>query len=363
MAKKIFTKIIGSGSYVPEVKVENNHFLTYDFYDSSKNKKIDKSNEEIIKKFREIAGIEERRWVRPDQVTSDIVTIAIKDACNDAGIDREELDFIIVGHNFGDIFEGSNCPDVLPSLANKVKEKLKIKNPGCICFDVIAGCPGWTQAMIVADSFIKGGIHKRGAVVGADALSRISDPHDRDSMIYADGAGAVIVEAKKSRKPVGIVSHSSRSDSIRYASMLTLGPSSNREIDQNKLYIKMQGHKLYLYAINHVPEIVKDSLEKAGIDISDVKKILIHQANEKMDDAMLKGLFKLYKKRKIPEGIMPMSISKLGNSSAATVPVIYDLVVKGQMDGHAINKGDYIVFISVGAGMNINSIVYKVPGK
>jgi len=363
MAKKIYTKIIGSGSCIPEVKIKNEHFLSYDFYDPSTNKKFDKSNEEIIEKFREITSIEERRWVRPDQVTSDIVTIAIQEACKDAEIDKEDLDFMIIGHNLGDIPEGSNCPDILPGLANKVKEKLKIKSPSCICFDVISGCPGWTQSMIVADNFIKSGLHKRGVVVGADVLSRISDPHDRDSMIYADGAGAVIVEGKKSRKPIGVISYSSRSDSIKYAGMLSLGPSANKEIDRNKLYVKMLGHKLYLYAINHVPEIVKESIEKAGIELSDIKKVLIHQANEKMDDAMLKGLFKLYKIRKIPDGIMPMSISKLGNSSTATVPTIYDLIMKGKMEGHSINKGDYILFVSVGAGMNINSIMYKVPVK
>jgi 3-oxoacyl-[acyl-carrier-protein] synthase III len=363
MAKKFFTKIIGSGSCIPDVKIENSHFLSYDFYDPSTNKKIDKTNEEIIEKFKEITGIEERRWVRHDQVTSDITAIAISDACKTAEVDVEELDFIIVGHNFGDICKQSYFIDVLPGLANKVKEKLKIKNPQCICLDIIAGCPGWTQAMIVADGFIKSGFYKRGAVAGADVLSRVADPHDRDTMIYADGAGAVIVEAKKSRRPVGIISHSSRTDSVRYAGLLSLGPSANPEIDKNKPYLKMVGHKLYLYAINFVPEIVKDSIEKAGIDLKDIKKVLIHQANEKMDDAMLKGLFKLYKMRKIPENIMPMSISKLGNSSTATVPTLYDLVMKGKMEGHSINEGDYILFVSVGAGMNINSIVYKVPKK
>jgi 3-oxoacyl-[acyl-carrier-protein] synthase-3 len=363
MAKKVYTKIIGSGSCIPEVKIENNHFLSYDFYDPTSNEKIEKSNEEIIEKFKEITGIEERRWVKPDQVTSDIAALAIMDACKTAEVDTEELDFIIVGHNFGDIRKGSNNTDILPGLANKVKEKLKIKNSKCICLDIIAGCPGWTQAMIVADSFIRSGTHQRGAVVGADVLSRISDPYDRDSMIYADGAGAVIVEAKKSRKPVGIISHASRSDSVRFVNMLALGPSANKEIDRNKMFIKMKGHKLYLYAINNVPETVKESIEKAGIQLSDIKKVLIHQANEKMDDAMLKGLFKLYKTRKIPEGIMPMSISKLGNSSTATVPTVYDLIMKGELEGHSINKGDYILFVSVGAGMNINSIVYKVPTK
>ena len=363
MKKQFYTKIIGSGSCIPEVQVKNEDFLSWKFFDPATKKPFDKPNEEIIEKFREITGIDERRWVRHDQVTSDIAALAIEDACQTAGIDMETLEFIIVGHNFGDIPAGSNSTDILPGLANKVKEKLKLKNPDCICLDVVSGCPGWTQGMIVADSFIKSGFRKIGAVVGADVLSRVSDPHDRDSMIYADGAGAVIVEAKRTRRPIGILSHASRSDSVKYASLLTYGPSENKEMDHGKQFIKMHGHKLYLYAISHVPEVVKESIDKAGIDIKDIKKVLIHQANEKMDEAMLKGVFKLYKARKIPEDIMPMSISKLGNSSTATVPTLYDLIKKGKLEGHSINPGDVILFVSVGAGMNINSIVYKVPVK
>jgi 3-oxoacyl-[acyl-carrier-protein] synthase-3 len=363
MKKQFYTKIIGSGSCIPEVQIKNEDFLSWKFFDSATKKELDKPKEEIIEKFREITGIEERRYVRHNQVTSDIVVIAIEDACKTAGIDKETLEFIIVGHNFGDVHEGTLCTDTLPGVANKAKDKLKINNPNCICLDVISGCPGWTQGMIVADSFIKSGFRKIGAVVGADTLSRVSDPHDRDSMIYADGAGAVIVEAERTRRPVGIISHASRSDSVKYASLLTFGPSANPEIDRNKNYLKMQGHKLYVYAINYVPDVVKESIDKAGIDVKDIKKVLIHQANEKMDEAMLKGVFKLYKTRKIPDDIMPMSISKLGNSSTATVPTLYDMIMKGKLEGHSINPGDYILFVSVGAGMNINSIVYKVPAK
>ena len=119
--------------------------------------------------------------------------------------------------------------------------KLKVKNPACICHDIISGCPGWTQALIVADSYIKSGFMKRGVVVGADVLSRISDPHDRDSMIYADGAGATIVEAVESEEPTGIIAHSSRSDSVKFANLLTLGESNNPDFESDDLFIKMVG--------------------------------------------------------------------------------------------------------------------------
>lgn len=359
MRKETYTRIIGTGSYLPPQIIKNSYFLNHEFYEPSKKKIVGKTNEEIIQKFKEITNIEERRYVDNNQVTSDIAALAITDACKSAGITLDSLDFIIIGHNFGDISHGSVQANTIPSLANKVKMKLDIKNPSCICHDIISGCPGWTQGMIIADAYIKSGFMKRGVVVGADVLSRISDPHDRDSMIYADGAGATIVEAIESDNPIGIISHSSRSDSVQFASLLTLGESNNPDINSNELFLKMAGRKLYIYAITTVPGIVKESIEKAGLELNDIKKVFIHQANEKMDESILSGIFKLYNEKNIPEGIMPMSIQKLGNSSSATVPTLLDLVLKGKMEGQEVNKGDYTILCSVGAGMNINSIVYK----
>ncbi|MBW1912434.1 MAG: ketoacyl-ACP synthase III, partial [Deltaproteobacteria bacterium] len=109
-----------------------------------------------------------------------------------------------------------------------------------------------------------------------------------------------------------------------------------------------------------VPEVVKQSLDKAGLSLTDVKKLLIHQANEKMDQAILKRLFKLYKIKDIPEHIMPMTISWLGNSSVATLPTLFDLLQRGKVNNHKLRSGDLAVFASVGAGMNINSIVYRM---
>ena len=359
MKKELYTRIIGTGSYLPPLVIRNDYFLNHEFYEPTKKKITDKTNEEIIQKFYEITNIAERRYVKDGQVTSDIASFAVQDACNTANIEMESLDFIIVSHNFGDIREGNVRMDALPGLANRVKMKLNIKNPDCICHDIISGCPGWTQALIVADAYLKSGYRKRGVVVGADVLSRISDPHDRDSMIYADGAGATVVEAVESDVPTGILCHSSRSDSVQYASLLTLGHSNNPDFQGNDQFIKMAGHKLYVYAITTVPMVVKESLDKAGLHLSDVKKVFIHQANEKMYEVILNNVYKLYNEQGNVMDIMPMSISKLGNSSTATVPTLLDMVVKGKMNGHKVEKGDYIVLCSVGAGMNINSIVYK----
>ncbi len=359
MTKRVYTKIVGTGSYLPTRVIGNEHFKSYTFFDPCTKEPFDKDNDEIIQKFKEITNISERRWISDELHNSDMAYMAIKEACESAKVDPETLDFIIVAHNFGDVNLETTRVDILPSLANKVKAKLGISNPSCFCHDIISGCPGWTQGMITADAYIKSGLAKRGVVVGSDVLSRISDPHDRDTMIYADGAGATIVEGVESEEPTGILAHSSRSDSVTYWNLLTNGSSFNPDFEGNDQFIKMVGHKLYVYAISYVPGVVKDSLDRAGLNLSDVKKVLIHQANEKMDEAILKNVFKLYHEKQIPEGIMPMTIEKLGNSSTATVPTLLDMVLKGKLEGQVINPGDYIVLASVGAGMNINSIVYK----
>jgi len=359
MTKRIYTKIIGTGSFIPERTITNEYFKDFVFYDHCSKQPLEKTNAEIIHKFKEITNISERRYIINEMNNSDMATSAARDAIESGGIDAESLDFIIVRHNFGDVDPVSTRVDILPSLANRVKAKLGIKNPACFCHDVISGCPGWTQSMIIADAYIRSGMSKRGIVIGTDVLSRISDPHDRDSMIYADGAGATLVEAIESEEPIGILAHSTRSDSVNYWNLLTNGKSFNPDFEGNDQFIKMSGHKLYVYAISNVPGVVKDSIDKAGLHLSDIKKVLIHQANEKMDEVILKNTFKLYGEKDIPEGIMPMSIEKLGNSSTATVPTLLDSILKGKMEGQAILPGDYIILASVGAGMNINSIVYK----
>ena len=198
--------------------------------------------------------------------------------------------------------------------------------------------------------------------MGADVLSRVSDPHDRDSMIYADGAGAAIMEGVESEVPVGILGHNSRSDALEYVNMLRMGYSYNPELAETKnFYLKMNGRRLYQYALEYVPQAIKAGLDKLHLHVNDVHKVLIHQANGKMDDAILKRLFKLYGMKEVKETIMPMTISWLGNSSVATVPTLLDIITRNDMEGHSISSGDNLVLASVGAGMSINSIIYKVP--
>ena len=360
MNENIYSIIIGTGSHIPARRVSNKHFLKNEFYDSE-GKKLDKTSEEIVGKVEEITGIKERRHVTDDIVTSDIAFQAAKNALASSNVDKESLDYIIVAHNFGDVRADSRRSDFFPSIASRVKQKLGIKNPGTIPYDLPFGCPGWLQGMIQANYYLKSGDAKRALVIGAELPSRISDPHDRDSMIYADGAGAAIIEAIKSDEPVGILSHAVRSDTLNHAYMLRMGKSYNPDYEGNELFIKMDGPKLYTYALKIVPQVIRESLTKAGLLLNNISKILLHQANAKMDRKILERLYDLCGEKEMPANVMPMIISWLGNSSVATLPTLLDLFLKGKLENHELKKGDVIVFAAVGAGLNVNSMIYKAP--
>ncbi len=353
MANAIIT---ATGSYLPAEQIPNAHFNERTFFDSN-GQRIQKPNPEVIRKLFEITGIEERRYLPRELSTSDMASLAAEAALE--GLDRESLDYIIVAHNFGDVLPGSLRLDTVPAIAARVKHRLRIRNPYTVAFDLPFGCPGWLQGVITADYFIKSGDAKRVLVIGAETLARIADPHDIDSMIYADGAGAALVEATD--QDAGVLSHVTRSDTFDHAYMLRMGESYNPQRSGSRLFIKMDGHEIYKYAVKTVPLVVKKNLEKSGLGLGDIRKILIHQANEKMDSAIIRRLFEIHKVKEVPADIMPMIISWAGNSSVATLPTLLDLILKGRLDGHRLGPGDHVVFASVGAGMNINSMVYRMP--
>jgi len=352
--------IVGTGSYLPTQIIQNKDFLNHSFYDQN-GIKLKDSNEEIINKLEKITEISERRYVTDNLMASDIGYFAARNALKSSGIDKESLDYIIVAHNFGDVSHTNKRSDFVPSLASRIKYKLEIENPNSIAYDIALGCPGWLQGVIQADYFIKSGDAKRILIIGTETLSRVSDPHDRDSMIYADGAGAIILEAKKNSEPLGILCHSARSDALSYANLLRMDKSNNPDHLGSELFLKMDGRKLYSYALNNTPQAIKDCIYKAGLSIQNINKFLIHQANGKMDEAILSRLYGLYDNQEIPENIMPMTISWLGNSSVATLPTLLDLLLKGELKNQELKSGDIAVFASIGAGMNINSFVYKMP--
>lgn len=352
------TIITGTGSYIPSKVVTNQDFSLNRFYDTD-GTAFDIPHEEIAQKFTAITGIVERRYATDDMLSSDMGVIAAERAIAYAGINKEEIDQIIVAHNFGDVRKSTIQGDAVPSLASRIKHGLNIENPACVAYDLLFGCPGWIQGLIHADSFIRNGIAKKCLIVGTETLSRVIDQHDRDSMIYSDGAGACILEGRESDNKTGILSHSMASFTKEEAFFLYFGKSNLDDADPTVRYIKMYGRKVYEFALSRVPAAMKDSLDKSGVDITELKKILIHQANEKLDTEVVKRFYRQYKIKQTPDKVMPMNISHLGNSSVATIPTLLDMVRKNQIEGHQLHPGDIILFASVGAGMNINAITYR----
>ncbi|ACU06970.1 3-oxoacyl-(acyl-carrier-protein) synthase III [Flavobacteriaceae bacterium 3519-10] len=352
------TIIIGSGSYIPTKVIGREHFKDSVFY-TDEGDKIDKPVEEIIQKFVEITEIENRRYLEDDEFNSDLGHRAAQKAIEDAGIDPEELDYIIYASNFGEV-DRNGMTNFMPSMSARVKNKLGILNRKCVNYDMIFGCPGWVEALIMADTLIKSKKAKLILVVGSETLSRVTDAFDRNKMIFADGAGAVVVTATDDEN-VGIIADSTICDNHAELDYLENAPSLKLDEDRRPLYIRMHGRKIYEYALKNVPIAVKETIDKAGLSIDDIDKILIHQANAKMDYAMISRLFKLYGITDYDHDIAPMTIQQYGNSSVATIPTMFDMIRKGEMAGHTFKEKGIILFASVGAGMNINAVVYRFP--
>jgi 3-oxoacyl-[acyl-carrier-protein] synthase III len=360
MQHRTATVITGTGCYIPDFIKTNGDFTAHQFY-AEDNSALDIEPHVIVEKFKKITGIEERRYADADMDSSDMAAIAARRAIENAGCDPESIDQIIVAHNFGNVLKNTIQTDVLPALASRVKHVLKIRNPSCIPYDILFGCPGWVQGVIQADAFFKAGIAKKCLVIGTETLSRVLDKYDRDSMIFSDGAGAAVLESVNADDVrsgiLGSCVQSHCGDEVNY---LNMGKSYYPGSDPGVRYIKMKGRKVYEYAMKHVPEAMKLCLDMSGVSITDLKKVFIHQANEKMDEAIVNELYKLYGIIQVPKNIMPMNIHNLGNSSVATIPTLYDMVLKGLMPEHELKSGDIILFASVGAGMNINAVCYRV---
>ncbi len=348
-------RITGTGSYIPENTTTNESFISNRFFDID-GVEINEPNTAIIEKFTAITGIKERRYIDPDWVTSDMAFSAAKEAIASAQVDPEAIDYIVVAHNYGDVKQDSIQSDMVPSLASRVKNLLQIENSDCVAYDILFGCPGWLEAVIQMNAYIKAGMAETCLIIGSEALSRVVDKHDRDSMIYSDGAGAAILQG--SETDGGIIAHATETHTKEEAHFIHFDKSYQKLEKNTRHYIKMYGRKVYNFALKNVPVAMKNCLDKSNVSIDQIKKVFIHQANEKMDEAICERFFKLYD-REVPENVMPMSIGELGNSSVATIPTLLDLVLKAKIEGHKIEPGDHVIFASVGAGMNINAVVYQ----
>ena len=350
--------ITGVGHYIPTVVKRNSDFMINTFFDD-KFTSINQTSESVVHKFADITGITERRYATSDLRCSDMAAIAANEAIADAGINPETIDQIIVAHNFGDIFPHNIQTDAVPSIASRVKHLLGIVNPNCVAYDLMFGCPGWVQGLIQAHAYLQVGMAERVLVIGAESLSRVLDPYDRDSMIFADGAGAVILEKQEGTES-GIMSSCAQSHCQEDLHYIELGKSNFPGSDPRIRFIKMKGRKVYEYAIRQVPPAIRECMKRANVSLSEVGKIFLHQANEKLDEAIIRELFKSEGFDEIPMNIMPMNIHKLGNSSVATIPTLYNMVRKGEIPGFTVSPGEIIIFASLGAGMNISAVCYRV---
>lgn len=352
----IRSKIIATGAYIPTERIPNSDFLDTVFFERD-HLIVRNTPETVIQKFGAITGIAERRYASQGIVASDMAFRAAVEAIANAAIDPESIDQLIVAHNYGDMNYPGAPRDMVPALASRVKHKLGIHNPRCIPYDIIFGCPGWLQAVIQADIAIRTGVAGTSLVIGSDTLSRVLDTSDRDSMIFSDGAGACILQKNLSGDS-GILSTSVRSDAGVEVDYIFSGGRNDGK-DSEPRFIKMQGRKVYEYVLNYVPQAMKACFDQSGEPISNLKMVFLHQANEKMDEAIITRFYGLYGMDRLPENIMPMNISWMGNSSVATIPTLLHQVLDNQLDSFDLKSGDVILMASVGAGMNINALAYK----
>jgi 3-oxoacyl-[acyl-carrier-protein] synthase III len=358
MRRSVFT---GTGCAIPERTVPNEAFRRNAFFADYGQPLGPADSARAVDRVADISEIRERRYAAPDQAASDLAIIAARRALAQADVDPETLDYLVVAHNFGDVRAPGYRVDTVPTLAARVKQALSISNSKCVAYDLPFGCAGWLQAVIQIDYFLRSGDAKRALVVGAETLSRVCDPHDRDSMLYADGAGAAVLEAVEG-DGCGILSHSSRSDALDHACLLKMDRSYDPCYeDPDRLFLKMRGRKLYEYAVRTVPVVVTECLDAAGIAVEDVSRFLVHQANAKLDKAILRRLVAEDADCESLGELMPLIVSWLGNNSVATVPTLLDLVVRGELDMTPPSAGDVFVLTAVGAGMNANAITYRFP--
>jgi 3-oxoacyl-[acyl-carrier-protein] synthase III len=353
------TKIIGTGTVLPSMVVKNNYFLNREFYDKEGNKN-EKPMVEVIEKLQAITGISERRYVPFDQDSVPFMAETALKTIADAGLEVNDIDGIIVAHNAGNMIVGEKAWHPVPNMAALLKNRINSTNHECYAYDILFGCPGWVQGIVQAHQSIQMGDANNVLVVGVEVASRLVDPHDLDSMIFADGCGACIVSKSDDSGSAGFISSATFSHANDDMTSIYLGESNNTFELPGACYLHMNGKEVYKYATTWVPQVIKKALDKANMNVDDVDMFLFHQANGKMLAAFANNLAALYGKENSSfEGKIPVIIQFTGNTSVATIPTMLDLILKGALEGYTIKPGDKVIFASVGAGMHCNAVVYQ----
>jgi 3-oxoacyl-[acyl-carrier-protein] synthase III len=316
----MFSRILGTGSYLPS-QVRTNADLE---------KMVDTNDEWIVSR----TGIKERRIIGEDESVSMMASHAAENAIEMAGIDKNDIDLIIVATT-----SGSHS---FPSSACQVQAQLGIK--GCPAFDIAAACSGFMFALSVADQHIKSGMCRNVLVIGADALSRTCDPTDRSTIIlFGDAAGAVVLGA--SEEP-GILSTHIYSDG-EFGPLLSLGIPTNGK-DSKDQWLYMAGNEVFKVAVTQLSQLVKDTLAANQMDKSELDWLVPHQANHRIITATARKL-------SLPLERVVITLDKHGNTSAASVPTALDEAVR---DGR-IQRGHTLLLEAFGGGFTWGSALVK----
>lgn len=322
----MFSKILGTGSYLPS-QVRSNADLE---------KMVDTTDEWIVTR----TGIKERRISGPDETVADMGAIASRNAIEMAGIDKDDIDMIIVATTSGS--------HAFPSAACQVQAILGIKH--CPAFDMAAACSGFVYALSVADQHIKTGICKNILVIGSDTLSKTCDPNDRSTIIlFGDGAGAVVVGA--SEEP-GILSTHINADG-RFGELLSLKIPQRKKTndivsDDINTWLHMAGNEVFKVAVTQLSRLVKETLKANGMDKSELDWLVPHQANLRIISATAKKL-------SMPLEQVVITLDRHGNTSAATVPTALDEAVR---DGR-IQRGQTMLLEAFGGGFTWGAALIK----
>ncbi len=308
--------ILGTGSALPARRVDNHELAASG---------VDTTDEWIIER----TGIRARYLAGEGETTSTLGTEAARAAIAAAGVPAESVDLIIVA---------TATPDqTFPATATIVQANLGICTG--MAFDVAAVCSGFLYAITVADNMLRGGAAKRALVIGAETFSRILDWEDRTTcVLFGDGAGAVLLEAQETTgdKPAGILASRLHADG-RHNALLYVdgGPSTTGTVGK----LRMKGQDVFRHAVGKLAGVLREVLDDAGIEASDVDWVVPHQANARILDATARKLG-------LPAEKVIVTVDRHANTSAASVPLALDLAIR---DGR-INRGDLLVLEAMGGG-------------
>ncbi|WP_432257628.1 beta-ketoacyl-ACP synthase III [Cupriavidus sp. TMH.W2] len=323
-----YAKIIGTGSYLPPRRVTN-----HDLAAQLAEKGIETSDEWIVSR----SGISARHWAEPDVASSELAVKAAEQAIEAAGIDRQDIDLIIVA---------TSTPDfVFPSTACIVQEKLGITNH-CPAFDLQAVCSGFVYALATADKFIRSGSHRNVLVIGTEVFSRILDFNDRTTcVLFGDGAGAVVLSA--SEEP-GILSSAMHSDGSHVDILCVPGNVAGGNITGNP-FLRMDGQAVFKLAVNVLDKVAREAMEAASVTPDQVDWLIPHQANIRIMQGTAKKLG-------LPAERMVATVHEHGNTSAASIPLALDVAVR---DGR-IRPGQTVLMEGVGGGFTWGAVLLRM---